>query len=93
MGHVEFRARLGLSVRQWAPVGGWRSHGGGAPVGSSTDARIDSRSRRAGRAIFRWRSRIVRIAPRRHSGMCTAAVIVLSALMLTVFGAMLVARL
>jgi hypothetical protein len=86
MGHVEFRARLGLSVRRWAPVGGWRSHGGGAPVGSSTDARIDS-------PIFRWRSRIVRIAPRRHSGMCTAAVIVLSALMLTVFGAMLVARL
>ena len=86
MGHVEFRARLGLSVRQWAPVGDWRSHGGGAPVGSSTDARIDS-------PIFRWRSRIVRIAPRRHSGMCTAAVIVLSALMLTVFGAMLVARL
>ena len=86
MGRVEFRARLGLSVRRWAPVGDWRSHGGGAPVGSSTDARIDS-------PIFRWRSRIVRIAPRRHSGMCTAAVIVLSALMLTVFGAMLVARL
>ena len=86
MGRAEFRARLGLSVRRWAPVGDWRSHGGGAPVGSSTDARIDS-------PIFRWRSRIVRIAPRRHSGMCTAAVIVLSALMLTVFGAMLVARL
>jgi hypothetical protein len=89
MGHVEFRARLGLSVRRWAPVGGWRSHGGGAPVGSSTDARIDSRSRRAGRAIFRWRSRMVP----GHSGMCIAALIVLSALMVTGFGAMLVARL
>ena len=41
MGRAEFRARLGLSVRRWAPVGDWRSHGGGAPVGSSTDARID----------------------------------------------------